>query len=299
MRPASLLRFATAFALAATVGAGCNSSKNAASVEGSPMPPSNLPPAPMPAAPPAAAAPHPSTTGMGADPAAAAGPVPTLRGRLAEKVDTKDYTYLRITTAAGDAWAAVPTANVAVGSDVTVAGQMVMDNFQSKTLNRTFDKLVFGTLEGGAAAGAPAAGANPHAGMGGMGAAGAAAQPPSGSPHSTVPDGIGDLKVAKAEGAEGRTVAEVFAQKAALANKSVSVRGKVVKYTGGVMGKNWVHVRDASGSDAAGDNDLTATTADEAKVGDVVVIKGTVHVDRDFGAGYKYAVIVEDAKLGK
>jgi hypothetical protein len=63
------------------------------------------------------------------------------------------------------------------------------------------------------------------------------------------------------------------------------------------MGKNWLHVRDGSGSKAAKDNDLTVTTDVVAKVGDVVTVTGTVSVDKDFGAGYAYPVIVENAKL--
>jgi hypothetical protein len=64
------------------------------------------------------------------------------------------------------------------------------------------------------------------------------------------------------------------------------------------MGKNWVHLRDGSGT-AGKDNDITVTTGDRVAVGDVVTAKGTVRVDKDFGAGYAYPVIVEDAKLSK
>jgi hypothetical protein len=71
-----------------------------------------------------------------------------------------------------------------------------------------------------------------------------------------------------------------------------------VKYNEQIMGRNWLHIRDGSGT-AGKDNDLTVTTADKAAVGDVVVVKGKVQVDKDFGAGYSYPVIVEDAKLAK
>ena len=64
------------------------------------------------------------------------------------------------------------------------------------------------------------------------------------------------------------------------------------------MNRNWVHLRDGSGA-AGKDNDLTVTTSDNAAVGDVVVVKGTVRLDKDFGAGYAYPVIVEDAKVSK
>ena len=77
------------------------------------------------------------------------------------------------------------------------------------------------------------------------------------------------------------------------------MRGQVVKSNGGIMGKNWLHVQDGSGTQDAANFDLTVTTGDEAKVGDVVVVHGTVQVDKDFGAGYSYPVLVEDAKVTK
>ena len=88
---------------------------------------------------------------------------------------------------------------------------------------------------------------------------------------------------------------EVFAQAAALNGKEVLLRAKVVKYNGGIMGKNWLHVQDGSG--AAGTNDLTVTTSAPAELGQVLLIKGTLATGKDFGAGYKYAVLIEDATL--
>ena len=111
--------------------------------------------------------------------------------------------------------------------------------------------------------------------------------------------GRGKIKVKKAEGAEGKTVAEIYAAKASLKDASVAVRGKVVKYNPGIMGKNWIHLRDGSGSPEKKDNDITVTTLDTAAVGDVVLVKGKVHLDRDFGSGYAYAVIIEEGKVVK
>ena len=105
--------------------------------------------------------------------------------------------------------------------------------------------------------------------------------------------------VPKASGKDARTVAEVFAQRAVLRGKAVTVRGKVVKYNPGIMGKNWIHLRDGSGSAGNSTDDLTVTTGDRTKVGDVVVVKGVVHTDRDLGSGYKYSVLIEEATLQK
>jgi hypothetical protein len=100
--------------------------------------------------------------------------------------------------------------------------------------------------------------------------------------------------IAKAEG--GKTVAEVFAEKDQLAGKPVTFRGKVVKTNADIMGKNWLHVRDGSG--AEGTNDLTVTTAGAIpNVGDTVVVTGPVVLNKDFGMGYTYEVLIEDAQV--
>jgi hypothetical protein len=241
--------------------------------------------------------PAPMGAAPGAAPAAAA-----IQGKVLERLDAPPYSYLRIQTAQGETWAAVPKTEIEKGKEVTVAGAMPMKDFESKTLNRKFEVVYFGTLggEAGAAAPAPTGGAM-GGGMRG-GAMGAGQGPESmAAAHAAAaagPKEVGDVKVAKASGSDARTVSEVWAQRAALKEKSVSVRGKVVKWNAGIMGKNWLHLRDGSGT-AGKDNDITITTSDEAAVGDVVLVKGTVRVDKDFGAGYAYPVIIEDAKLSK
>jgi len=128
------------------------------------------------------------------------------------------------------------------------------------------------------------------------GGMGAPAAPPHGAAMSAGAD-VGDVKVARAQGKDARTVAEVFAQRAALNGKSVTVRGKVVKYNAGIMGKNWLHLRDGTGT-AGKDNDVTVTTQDTAAKGDVVTVKGTVAIDQDIGmGGTPYPVIIQDAKV--
>lgn len=92
-------------------------------------------------------------------------------------------------------------------------------------------------------------------------------------------------------------IADVFAKKDTLAGKPVSVSGKVVKYNANIMGSNWLHIQDGSG--AAGTNDLTVTTKGTAAVGETVTVIGLVSRNRDFGAGYKFDVIVENATLSK
>ncbi|MBK7292623.1 MAG: nucleotide-binding protein [Holophagaceae bacterium] len=225
------------------------------------------------------------TTGapMSGEPAQAQG----LTGKVLERIDAAPYSYLRLQTARGEVWAAVPEAKLEKGAEVTIASPMLMNNFESKTLNRTFAEIFFGNLApaGGAQAAMPA-----HAGA-------PQGQPAAAPGAPVVPKEA--VKVDKASGADARTVAEVWAQKGGLKEKSVTIRGQVVKYNPGVMGKNWIHLQDGSGEASKGNHDITVTSQDPAAKGDIVTVKGVVRQDKDFGAGYVYALIVEDAKVVK
>ncbi len=235
--------------------------------------------------------------GAPAEPAGSA-----IKGKVLERLDAPPYSYLRLQTAQGEAWAAVPKTDAKSGEEVTVQGAMPMAGFESKTLNRKFDVVYFGTLAGAAPEAVPAG--MPGGAMGGMGGGGMGGDMPSGNmaaQHAAAaagPTDVGDVKVPKATGADARTVAEIWAQKTALKEKPVTLRGKVVKFNEGIMNRNWLHLRDGTGA-AGKDNDITVTSKDKAAVGEVVVVKGTVRLDKDFGAGYAYPVIVEDAKITK
>jgi len=213
-------------------------------------------------------------------PAAAAGNVFT--GAIAETMDSGGYTYARLqATGKDDVWVAAPQFDAKVGETISVSLDMQMQDFQSKTLNRTFPLLYFvqEVARNGqqlTSAGKPAAPAmmNSH----GAGAAAATVEkmdPPTG----------------------GLSVADVFAKKTSLSGKPVTVRGTVVKFNGGIMDRNWLHIQDGSGKADAHDNDLTITTDDTVRVGDVVTMTGIVGTNKDFGAGYAYDVIIEKASL--
>ena len=201
-------------------------------------------------------------------------PPAPLTGEVVESRDVQGYTYLRIKTASGETWAAVPTSVVKVGSQVGIANPVTMQNFESKTLNKRFDKIVFGQI------------VDPLA----KPAAPASAAPAS---ASAIP------KVTKAVGPAARPGAEVVTGKAGLKDKTVLVHGQVVKASTGILGKNWLHLRDGSGSAAAGTHDVLVTTLDNAAVGDIVNARGKVRTDVDLGSGYAYAVLIEDASLRK
>lgn len=203
---------------------------------------------------------------------------PAVQGEVLEVKDVDLYTYLRIKTKDGEIWAAVSKAPIKKGAQVSIENSTVMENFESKTLKKKFDKIVFGSL------------ANPNA----------KSPLPMATPHGDAAvAGAPVSKVDKATGPNAKTVAEVVAGGAALKDKPVLLRGQVVKVNLGILGKNWLHLQDGSGSAAKGTNDILVTTKDKAVVGAIVTAKGTVRTDVNLGAGYSYAVLIDDAALQK
>ncbi|MBI3782060.1 MAG: DNA-binding protein [Deltaproteobacteria bacterium] len=220
-----------------------------------------------------------------ADNAVGTAQLPPTTGKVVETLDSGGYTYVQVDDGSKKIWAAGPQTKLAVGDKVTLSDGMPMPNFASKTLGRTFDMIYFVSaihIVDGKAADA----GNPAAAM-------VAAHSGLANNAAPAPAQVDLSNIKKAAG--GHTIAELFSDKAALTGKEVVVRGRVVKYTPAVMGKNWVHIRDGSG--AAGTNDLTISTDGNAAVGNLVLVRGKLQIDRDLGAGYHYDVIIEDAAL--
>jgi hypothetical protein len=206
-----------------------------------------------------------------------------LSGKVVETMNTGGYTYVCIEKKGKKTWAAVPEMKVTVGQKISLAPGQEMDNFTSKTLHRTFDKIIFSAGPVAAAAAAKDA----TIGNASPGSKGATATPAE------------KVAVEKAQGPDAYTVAEIYAGKSKLNKKTVKVRGKVVKVSAGIMGKNWVHIQDGSGDSGKGTHNLVITTQDLPNKDDVVTMSGTLYEDKDFGAGYKYSVIVEEASILK
>lgn len=196
-------------------------------------------------------------------------------GEVLESQSADSYTYVRLKTNEGELWAAVPKTALKNGSRVTIGSAMAMENFESKALKRRFDRILFGEIIE-----PQATGASPH-----------------GPAPSTAPAPL--ARVPKATGPDARTVAEVVSGQAALKDRAVVVRGQVVKLSAGILGKNWLHLQDGSGSAADGSNDILVTTQDTAAIGDVVHVRGTVRTNINLGSGYSYAVLIEDAAVRK
>jgi hypothetical protein len=227
------------------------------------------------AAPEAAAAP-------GATPAA---PQP-LAGTVLQTMNAGGYSYVYIEQADGKKnWVAVAETPVKVGAQMTFKPGMEMGKFESKALKRTFDSIIFsdGVLTGGAAVANADPGKDQGVSPGSTGAGAAKA---------------GKISVTKATGDNAYTVEGAITKSAKLHKKKVVIRGQVVKVSTGIMNKNWIHIQDGTGSEKKKTHNLVCTSpTDIADVGDVVTITGTLYKDKDFGSGYKYAVIVEEATV--
>jgi hypothetical protein len=160
---------------------------------------------------------------------------------------------------------------------VAFTTEMPMQNFHSSAMNRDFPVIYFvsGFITDNAnQADATTAMTSPHGAI-------------KSKSTATAIEGI-----KKAEG--GNTIAEIYADKQKFNGKAIRVRGQVTKYNASVMGRNWLHIRDSSTLE-----DLTITTANTAAIDEIVIVEGKLKLDKDFGYGYVYPLIVEDASVKK
>jgi hypothetical protein len=186
-------------------------------------------------------------------------------------------------------WAAAGQFDVAVGDRVVFPLETPMHDFHSNTLDRDFPLIYFASyiVPEGEAPVVPQP---------------SAMELPPG--HPSLEAFAVDQQKAVDVGAIARpagamTIADVWSKRLDLAGSDVTVSGRVVKYNAAILGRNWFHLQDGSGDLADGTNDITVTTAADLKVGDVVTVTGKVAVDQDFGAGYTYTVMLEDATVVK
>lgn len=197
----------------------------------------------------------------------------TISGTVAETLPAGSYTYVRVHSADGsDAWAAAMGAAPALGSPASFTTEMPMTNFHSDTLSRDFPLVYFVQ----------------SIGNGGLASSGTPAAALSGAPASPVASGSGAARPAAA-GPDTVTMAVLIADPTKLAGQKVSITGDVTKSTSGVLGRNWLHIRSATGED------LTVTSSETAAIGEHIQVTGTVAVKQDFGSGYSYPVMLTDA----
>jgi hypothetical protein len=198
-------------------------------------------------------------------------------GTVAETMNAGGYTYVRLHAAGKeDVWVAAPEFAVQVGQRLSAALEMPMTNFASATLKRTFPLVYFVSRvsrDGEVVAGA----AGPTVQM-------MTSRTPTGPPEKVEP---------VAAPAGGLSIADLWAQRKALSGKTVTVRGRVVKANNGILGTNWIHLQDGSGSEADRTNDITITTDAIVQIGEVITVTGVLATGKDIGSGYAYDAIIE------
>ncbi|PSR13966.1 MAG: hypothetical protein DA408_13770 [Bacteroidetes bacterium] len=187
-----------------------------------------------------------------------------------EVLPTPKYSYLRVKEGEEEYWLAIlKNDDVKPGKTYSYTGGLLKRNFQSQEYQRVFDK-VYLVSDFRAASGAPAGGVAAAAGEAVV------------SPPAHIPAVPGALKIA-----------DLVANIARYEGKKVMVVGKCMKINPMIMGRNWIHLQDDSG----GNLDLTVTTAEQLSVGAIVTFEGTIALNKDFGAGYRYDYIMENAVL--
>ncbi len=193
-----------------------------------------------------------------------------------EVIQTSKYTYLFVNENNNEFWIAVRRLDAKIGDDVYYQQALPMKNFKSKELDRVFETVLF--IQGNTST-------PPTVDAAKM--IGAKKMPPK------VDKKIEGIKVNAPQG--GISIAELFKNKEKYEGKKVKVSGQVVKVNNGIMGKNWIHIQD--GTSDTDNYDLTLTTQNKANMGDVITIKGTVYLKKEFGAGYSYDLIIEEALI--
>jgi hypothetical protein len=190
------------------------------------------------------------------------------------------YTYARVSADGKDYWIAVNKTDMKEGNTYYWSRGGEMQEFTSKELKRTFRSIFF--VED--LTDKPITNKVTPEQL--QTASNISKKKPTEQP---------DISVPKVPG--GMTIAEIYAKKSQIAGKTIKVCGQVVRVASGIMNRNWIHLQD--GTKEGNDYDLTITSKDSVKVGEVVVAEGLVSVDKNIGAGYFYSILVEDAKLTK
>lgn len=194
-----------------------------------------------------------------------------------EVIDGGTYLYMNVTEGENKYWMAITNMPIEVGNTYYYNGGMVMKDFVSKQLDKTFDFITF----------AEGVRVTEEIQV-------AVEQSHDHSNEMTEPTETIE-KIEKAK--DGISLDELFSKRESYAKKSVIVKGKVVKVNNGIMNKNWVHIED--GTQFNNEKDLTIITTETVKDGEIVTFKGVVILNKDFGAGYVYDIVMEDGVLIK
>ncbi len=191
-----------------------------------------------------------------------------------EVQQTGGYTYILVQQSNQEFWLAVSKTDVRVGEKLYFTGAMEMKNFESKELNRVFESIFFVDKISRKPIDAETKKAEVIA-----------------KKQGEMQKLLDSIKISPA--VDGYSIGELYKNAEKYNEKTVKVRGQVVKVNLDIMDRNWVHLMDGTKGDDR--SDLTFTTKDVVQVGDTVTFEGVLAIDREFGAGYVYPLIVENA----
>jgi hypothetical protein len=211
---------------------------------------------------------------------------------VAEVIQGSTYTYIRAKENSGEFWMAISKQEVQSGEVYFYSEGLPMQNFHSKEVDRTFDEIYFVSEISKTPIQKGAMGSMGSGAMGGMGSMGGNSNAPA---HSGKVSSEQNSAIIVKKSAGEITVAQVFANRDNYSGKEIEIKGVVVKVNKEVMGKNWIHIQD--GTSDNGIFDLTVTSTDVAEVNDEIKVKGKITLNKDFGYGYSYEVIMEEAKI--
>ncbi len=192
------------------------------------------------------------------------------RVEVLEVLNTDKYSYLNVKEEDQQFWIAIPRKEVTVGDSYFYKGGLLKKHFHSKEYNRVFETVylvsdVLPIMDDGSV-----------------------------DYHASIPaDPRKEQPVEVASTHDAIKISEIVADPQKYQGKLTKITGKCVKVNPMIMNRNWVHIQDGSGDNY----DLTVTTQEEILMGTVVSLEGVIALQKDFGAGYRYDIIMEDAVL--
>jgi hypothetical protein len=193
--------------------------------------------------------------------------------KVIDKISVKGYSYLQVTENKNDFWIAVPTMEIEIGETVYFSKFMVMEDFHSDNIDKSFDEILF--VEDARKSPTPDEMKKMHSG-------------------ATSTD---KQQISVAPLKDGMTIQQIYSGSSDLKGKVVKVKAEVVKFNKQIMKRNWIHIQDGTGTE--NNFDLVVTSDQDVQVGDIIIAEGKLAVDKDFGAGYFFPVIIENATITK
>lgn len=195
--------------------------------------------------------------------------------KVLEAVPTTKYLYLKVSEGDHQYWMATGPTEVETGAVYYYNEALIRADFESKEMQRVFDTIYLVTR------------IVPEAQVKNLKPVKSIASPPEETASSEESGMMGQDGVQDATAVQ---IADVLNNPGAYQGQWVEVSGTCTKVNEGILNRNWIHLKDGS----ADEKDFVITSAATVKPGDVVKMKAVVRMDKDFGAGYKYAVILED-----